>query len=108
MGRRAGGGKGTVESCRSISVLDWYRHGYLRSPRWFSWGWTENGERVAWINVEAEHDRVYLKYRVRSYGGDWSDVEQGIPVCGRHVGLAENGPGLCVQSREITSIAGGV
>ena len=80
MGRRAGGGKGTVESCRSISVLDWYRHGYLRSPRWFSWDWTENGERVAWINVEAEHDRVYLKYRVRSYGGDWSDVEQGIPI----------------------------
>jgi len=79
MGRRAGG-KMTVESCRSINVLDWYRHGYLQSPRWFSWGWTENGERVASINVQAKHDRVYLKYRIRSYGGDWSDVEQGIPI----------------------------
>ena len=35
---------------------------------------------MAWIDVETDHDRIYLKYRVRSYGEDWSDVEQGIPV----------------------------
>ena len=37
MARYAGGGKITVESCRSIDVLEWHRRGYLRSPRWFSW-----------------------------------------------------------------------
>ena len=52
MARYAGGGKDTVESCRSIAVLDWHRRGYLLSPRWFSWAWTRDGERMASINVE--------------------------------------------------------
>ena len=30
MARYAGGGKNTVESCRSIDVLEWHRRGYLR------------------------------------------------------------------------------
>jgi hypothetical protein len=54
--------------------------GYLRSARWFSWGWTRDGERVASINVETERHSVTLKYRSRSYGEDWRDVEQRIAV----------------------------
>jgi hypothetical protein len=46
MGRYAGSGKATVEGCRSIDVLDWYRRGYLQSPRWFSWAWSQGGS--AW------------------------------------------------------------
>ena len=46
MARYAGGGKNTVEGCRSIDVLRWNKLGYLRSPRWFSWAWTSDGERV--------------------------------------------------------------
>ena len=76
MARYAGGGKNTVESCRSIDVLGWHRRGYLRSPRWFSWTWTREGERVRSINVETQRHSVLLKYRSRSYGEDWSDVEQ--------------------------------
>src|SRR4030095_12888048 len=80
MARYAGEGKTTVESCRSIDVLDWHRRGYLRSPQWFSWAWTRDGERVASINVESQPQSVPLKYRSHSYGEDGSDVEQRIAI----------------------------
>jgi hypothetical protein len=80
MARYAGGGKTTVESCRSIDVLDWHRRGYLHSPRWFSWAWTRDGAQVASINVETQRQSVTLKYRSRSCGEDWSDVEQRIAI----------------------------
>jgi hypothetical protein len=80
MARYAGGGKTTVESCRSIDVLDWHRRGCLRSPPRFSWAWRQDGERVASIKVETERHRVTLKYRSRRYGGDWTDTEQRFPV----------------------------
>jgi hypothetical protein len=80
MPRYAGRGKATVESCRCIDVLDWHRRGCLRSPRRFPWAWRQDGERVASINVETERHRVSLKYRSRSYGESWTDVEQRFPV----------------------------
>ena len=80
MARYAGGGKTTVESCRSIDVLDWHRRGCLRSPRRFSWAWRQDGERVASINVETERNRVTLKYRSRRYGEDWAGAKQQFPV----------------------------
>jgi hypothetical protein len=80
MARYAYGGKPTIESCRSIDVLDWHRRGYLQSPSWFSWAWTRDGERVASINVQTERRCVTLKYRSRSYGEDWSDVEQRVSI----------------------------
>ena len=80
MARYAGGGKNTVEGCWFIDVLEWHRRGYLRSPRWFSWAWTRDGEWVASINVEIQRHSVTLKYRSRSYGEDWSDVEQRIAI----------------------------
>jgi hypothetical protein len=80
MARYAGGGKKTVESCRSIDVLEWNRRGYLRSQQWFSWAWTWDGERVASINVETQRHAVTLKYRSRSYREDWRDVEQRVAI----------------------------
>jgi hypothetical protein len=80
MPRYAGSGKTTVESCRSIDVLDWHRRGCLRSPRRFSWVWKQDGERVASINVETERHQVTLKYRSRPYGGDWTGAKQQFPV----------------------------
>jgi hypothetical protein len=80
MARYAGRGKITVESCRSLDVLDWHRRDYIRSPRRFSWAWTRDGKRVASINVETKRHCVTLKYRSHRYGGDWSDVEQRFPV----------------------------
>ena len=63
MARYAGGGKATVEGCRSIDVLEWHRRGYLRSSGWFSCAWTRDGERLASINVQAQRDAVTLKYQ---------------------------------------------
>ena len=80
MARYAYGGKTTVESCRSIDVLHWSRLGYFRSPRWFSWAWSRDGERVASITVETQRDSATLKYKSRSYGEDWSDVEQRVAI----------------------------
>jgi hypothetical protein len=80
MARYAYGGKTTVESCRSIDVLHWNRLGYFRSSWWFSWTWSIDGERVASINVEAQHHSVTLKYRSRPYSEDWSNVEQRVPI----------------------------
>jgi hypothetical protein len=80
MARYVGDGKPTVESCRCIDVLDWHRRGCLRSPRRFSWAWRQDGKRVASINVQTEPDRAILKYRSRSHGEGWTDVEQRFPV----------------------------
>jgi hypothetical protein len=80
MTRHSGGGKNTVEGCRSIDVLEWHRLGYLRSPGWFSCAWARGSERVASINVQAQRHAVTLKYRSRSYDEDWSDAVQRIPI----------------------------
>ena len=39
-----------------------------------------NGERVASINVETEPHAVTLKYRIRSRGEGWNDVEQRVAI----------------------------
>jgi hypothetical protein len=80
MSRYSGGEKRTVESCGSIDVLDWHRRDYLRSPRWFSWAWTRNGEQVASINVATQRHSVTLKYRTRPHGEDWTNVEQRVTI----------------------------
>ena len=38
------------------------------------------GEQVASINVEMERHSVTLRYRSRSYGEDWTDVEQRVAI----------------------------
>ena len=80
MPRYAYGAKATVEGCRNIDVLRWNRLRYLGHPRWFSWAWTQDGETVASIHVESGRDQVTLKYRSRSYGEEWSDVHQTVPL----------------------------
>ena len=78
MSRYAYGGKTMVESCQSIDVLHWNRLGYFRYSPWFSWVRTRDGERLA--SVAIRHHSVILKYRNRSYGEDWSDVEQWVTI----------------------------
>ena len=80
MARHSDDGKNTVEGCRSIDVLEWHRLGYLRSPGWFSCAWTRDGERIASIDVQAQHHSVMMSYRSRSYGEEWSDVAQRVPI----------------------------
>ena len=105
MARYAGGGKNTVEGCRSIDVLEWHRRGYLQSPLWFSWTWTRDGERVASINVETQRRSMTLKYRSRSYGEDWSDVGQRVAIEWTPCRFGGSGPGLCVRLLQTACIA---
>ena len=49
-------------------------------PRWFSWAWTRRRRTIASIQVESGRDQVTLKYRSRSYGEEWSDVRQTVPL----------------------------
>ena len=76
MGSAGGSGRDTVESCRSIDVSRLHRAGCLRAGWMGGWQWTRDGEKVASINLRAEHDRVHLTYRVRRGGGEWEDVAE--------------------------------
>jgi hypothetical protein len=78
--RHAYGAKSTVEGCRSIDVLRWSRLGYLSGRSAFSWQWVSDEENVATIGVVSSRDGVTLKYKSRSYGEDWSDVEHHEPI----------------------------
>jgi hypothetical protein len=79
-GRPSGSGRNTVESCRSIDVTGLRKAGCLRAGWADAWQWTRNGERVAWINLRAEVDRLHLSYRARVGGGAWEDVEESVRI----------------------------
>ena len=99
MARYAGGGKTTVESCRSIDVLDWHRRGYLRSPQWFSWVWSRDGERVASINVGTSAPICDLEIPQPLL---WRGLERcsssASPSRGHPAASVASGPGLHVRS----------
>src|SRR3954452_7352208 len=85
-GRRSGGGREVVESCRSLDVNRLHRAGCLR-PGWSgSWLWTRDGEQVAWIGLRAEADLLRLLYRVRVAGGDWQEVDETVGVKRQYCG----------------------
>jgi hypothetical protein len=73
MARYAGRGKNTVEGCRSDRRVGLPGPGPATAS-----GWS--------INVETQRHYVLLKYRSRSCGEDWSDVEhcQAVRYCSRH------------------------
>jgi hypothetical protein len=79
-GRTSGYGRDKVEACRSIDVNRLYKTGCLRAGWAGGWQWTHNGEKVAWINLRAEADRLHLSYRVRIAGGDWEDVAETVRI----------------------------
>jgi hypothetical protein len=79
-GRPSGWGRGTVEASRSIDVNRLHREGCLRAGWAGGWQWTRDGERVAFINLRAEADRLHLSYRVRIGGGEWEDVPETVRI----------------------------
>jgi hypothetical protein len=79
-GRRSGSGRDTVEACRSIDVNELQRGGCLRAGWIGTWQWTEEGERVAWINLLAEHDRLHLSYRISIGGRESQDVAETVRI----------------------------
>ena len=69
-GRPSGAGRDKVEACRSIDINRLHKTGCLGVGWSGVWQWTRDGERVAWINLRAEMDRVHLSYRWRVTGGE--------------------------------------
>src|SRR5437868_8947858 len=79
-GRPSGSGRDTVKSRRSLDVNRLHREGCLRAGWAGGWQWTHDGERVAWISLRIDADRVHLTYRVRIGGGDWEDVAETVRI----------------------------
>ena len=79
-GRPSGSGRTTVEACRSIDVNRLHRTGCLRAGWAGGWQWTRDGEKVASINLRAEHDRLHLSYRMRIGSGEWEDVAETVRI----------------------------
>lgn len=71
-------GRNTTSDCRSIDVRRWQRAGVLTPGYAGSWQWSIGGEVTASIRYRVEAGRVVLSYRVRSYGGQWEDVEEPV------------------------------
>jgi hypothetical protein len=44
------------------------------------WQWTRDGEKLASIDLRAEHNRLHLTYRVRIVGSEWEDVVETVPI----------------------------
>jgi hypothetical protein len=80
-GRIGGSGSDTVEACHSLDVNRLHRAGCLHPGLSGGWQWTQDGERKAWINLEAASDSLLrLSYRVRVPGGDWTDIAETVSV----------------------------
>ena len=79
-GRPSGSGRDKVEYHRSLDVNRLHKTGCL-TPGWTGgWQWTQDGERVATINLRAEADRLHLSYRIRIAGGEWESIEEPVRV----------------------------
>ena len=97
-GRRSGSGRNTVEDCRSLDINKLQRTGCLE-PGWAgAWQWTRDGERVAWINLRAETDRLHLWYRVRLADEDWQDVRETIGLVRVPCRFGGAGPTSCARA----------
>ena len=79
-GRPSGSGRDKVEHSRSIDVTRLHKAGCL-TPGWTrGWQWTQDGEKVASINLRADSDRLHLTYRVRIGGGEWESIEELVRI----------------------------
>ena len=79
-GRPAGFGRDKVESCRFIDVYKLHREGCLKSGWRGGWQWSQDGEKVASINLRTEDSFLHLSFRARVGGGVWEDVEETVRI----------------------------
>jgi hypothetical protein len=81
-GRPAGLGL-AVDLChRTHSIdLDWLRRQKLLNPgRWSTLTWSVRGEKTGSIRFTLNDHGVLLRYRTRSRGEEWRDVEEVVPL----------------------------
>ena len=72
------GAHDTTDDYRSIDVRWLKRRGMLTPGASGSLTWSRRGEVVGAIQIQAEPERVILKYRHKSGGDEWQD--QSYPV----------------------------
>jgi hypothetical protein len=70
----------TVEDCLSLDVNFLHRQGSLRNGSAGSLKWSCNGRRVNSVGFRMEGNQLILKYRHRSYGGEWENIKEPIHV----------------------------
>ena len=75
-GRQTGTGRSKVEWFRSIDANKLHKAGYLRTGSAGAWQWASGGEQAGFINLSCNGPGLLLRYRVRSAGRDWRDVNQ--------------------------------
>ena len=68
MGRSAYGRRAICESCLSIDVRQWRRHGLLKHAGRFTWSWTRHGKPLGSIDVRTAADAVVLTFKGSSQG----------------------------------------
>lgn len=79
-GRRSGSGRDKIEYSRSIDVNLLHKSGCLKPGLTRGWQWTQDGEKVASINLHAEVNRLHLSYRVRVTGGEWESIKEPVII----------------------------
>lgn len=79
-GRMAGFGRDKTEACRCLDVNRLKHAGYVGTHQAGNWEWWRGSEKIAWIGVKGEGDRIKLTYRSRTPGADWVDVIEYIEI----------------------------
>jgi len=69
-------GKQKAEHCRKIDINKLLQAGCLKSGYSGGWQWLEDGEQVANIGFNTVGNKITLRYRFRSNGSDWEEIEQ--------------------------------
>lgn len=72
--------KDTTGSFCALDIRRLAREGLLRRGNAFEWQWERVGRMTSSIKVAIEDNRVRLKYRFRSNGGDWQDMEYPVQI----------------------------
>lgn len=54
--------------------------GLLKPGCSFSWQWSRCGEKIVFLGLRTEADRVVLDYRTRSNSDEWQDTQDGAQL----------------------------
>jgi hypothetical protein len=103
--------KRTTGDLLNLDIRHLHRKGFLSRASFFSWAWSRGGQPFATINLQYDPtgDTLTLRYRTRSGGEEWRDVERLVfldrtpctfggtrpwfscPGCGRRVAILYGG-----------------
>jgi hypothetical protein len=99
------GRRSSTDDYIGLDVRRLKRRGCLQAGWSGNWQWSQGGERVAWISIEASDGHITLRFRTRDRGGEWQDRNHPValewapcrfggnrawfrcPVCGRRAAI---------------------